>query len=115
MWYQCREHTHTHTYISICINIHTYSYVDAVRSHDYLNIILEFVENGAVSSLLKRFDGHLPESLCKLYILQVLTGLNYLHQQGVIHRDIKGAYVCGNMCIHGLCLRTCSFLLPDRV
>lgn len=61
-------------------------YLDSIRSDDYLNIILEFVENGALSSLLVKFGGMFPETLCAHYIAQVLKGLHYLHSQGVIHR-----------------------------
>ena len=54
------------------------------------NIVMEYVENG---SLLKIRDifGKLPETLVAVYMSQVLVGLVYLHEQGVIHRDIKGA------------------------
>lgn len=31
----------------------------------------------------------LPESECLMIMYQVLLGLNYLHQQGVVHRDLK--------------------------
>ena len=68
-------------------------YLDSVRTDEHLNIILEFVENGALSSLLSKFGGAFPESLVCHYITQVLMGLHYLHQQGVIHRDIKGANI----------------------
>lgn len=38
--------------------------------------------------LLKRF-GPLPEHLLAHYMYQILIGLQYLHNQGILHRDIK--------------------------
>lgn len=39
--------------------------------------------------MIEKF-GVFPENLAAIYIEQVLKGLNYLHQNGVVHRDIKG-------------------------
>ncbi|KNC82592.1 STE/STE11/CDC15 protein kinase [Sphaeroforma arctica JP610] len=63
-----------------------------VRQGEYLNIILEYIENGSLQSIMKRF-GQFPERLISVYTKQVLVGLTYLHDQGVIHRDIKGANI----------------------
>ncbi|KAG0358978.1 hypothetical protein BGZ54_010196, partial [Gamsiella multidivaricata] len=67
-------------------------YLGFEKTSDYLNIILELCENGSLRSLCKNF-GKLPEHLGAMYITQVLDGLVYLHDQGVIHRDIKGANI----------------------
>lgn len=69
-------------------------YLSSARTENYLYIVLEYVENGSLSNVIRpsRF-GAFPESLVVLYISQVLEGLVYLHEQGVIHRDIKGANI----------------------
>ncbi|KAF0408258.1 map kinase kinase kinase [Gigaspora margarita] len=67
-------------------------YKDYVKSKEHLNIILEFCENGSLHNICRKF-GKFPESLVAVYIRQVLEGLRYLHDQGVIHRDIKGANI----------------------
>ncbi|GAB7361438.1 hypothetical protein MBLNU230_g1494t1 [Neophaeotheca triangularis] len=63
-----------------------------VKSHESLYIILEYCENGSLHSICKNF-GKFPENLVSLYTAQVLQGLLFLHEQGVIHRDIKGANI----------------------
>lgn len=65
------------------------------RDKDSLFIILEYCENGSLQTILKKF-GKFPESLVAVYVSQVLEGLVYLHEQGVIHRDIKGANILTN-------------------
>jgi serine/threonine protein kinase len=67
-------------------------YIDSRLSRDYLYIVLELVENGSLATALKRF-GCFSESLAAVYISQVLRGLSFLHEQGVIHRDIKAANI----------------------
>ncbi|KAJ2493373.1 ATP binding [Coemansia sp. RSA 2050] len=55
-------------------------------------IFLEYVSGGSVSSALASF-GMFPETLVRTYTAQIIEGLVYLHEQGIIHRDIKGGNV----------------------
>ncbi|KAH8596510.1 cell division control protein-like protein 15 [Bisporella sp. PMI_857] len=67
-------------------------YLGFVKSSECLSIILEYCENGSLHSICKSY-GKFPENLVGIYMTQVLHGLQYLHDQGVIHRDIKGANI----------------------
>ena len=49
---------------------------------------MEFAPGGSVRQLLKA-KGALDESICASYIDQVLQGLEYLHTNGIAHRDVK--------------------------
>ena len=59
-------------------------------SNNCLYIFLEYVPGGSIYTLLSKF-GPFSESVIKLYTKQILLGLEYLHSNGIIHRDIKGA------------------------
>ncbi|EGC34518.1 hypothetical protein DICPUDRAFT_48249 [Dictyostelium purpureum] len=66
--------------------------VKFIESHEtprYLYFALEFIEGGSLAKITKRY-GCFQEPLLSRYINQVLKGLAYLHDKGVIHRDIKG-------------------------
>jgi serine/threonine protein kinase len=67
-------------------------YIDTIRTKSYLYIVLEYMESGSLATVVKKF-GFLTESLSAMYVNQILKGLRYLHEQGVLHRDIKGANI----------------------
>ncbi|KFM27029.1 Serine/threonine-protein kinase sepA [Auxenochlorella protothecoides] len=66
-------------------------YYGSLRTDTHLYIVLEYMENGALSGVIKSSSfGPFPETLVAVYVQQ---GLAYLHAQGVVHRDIKGANI----------------------
>lgn len=67
-------------------------YFGFMKDDTHLNIVLEYCENGSLAMILHKF-GSFPENLLARYMCQVLEGLAYLHKQGTIHRDIKGANI----------------------
>ena len=71
------------------------------KSH-YLYIILEYCSGGSVLKLLKIIKKN--EDIIRQYTYQILEGLEYLHVNNVVHRDIK----CANILIgkNGTCKLT---------
>ncbi|KAM3586653.1 Protein kinase of the Mitotic Exit Network [Umbelopsis sp. WA50703] len=61
-------------------------------SENHLNIILEYVENGSLRNTLQAF-GAFPERLVASYCVRILQGLSYLHQNEVVHCDLKAANI----------------------
>ncbi|XP_046854181.1 uncharacterized protein LOC124447322 [Xenia sp. Carnegie-2017] len=57
-----------------------------------VNIFMEFVPGGSIASILSRF-GPLKERVIRYYTKQILDGVEYLHANNVIHRDIKGGNI----------------------
>ena len=59
---------------------------NAVRSEQQLLLLMEFVEGRTVESIFAA--GRLPSTTGITYIKQLLSAVDYSHQQGVVHRDI---------------------------
>lgn len=53
---------------------------------------VERLKGGSIASLVQKY-GPIPENLIRVYTLQILEGLEYLHVRNTIHRDIKGANI----------------------
>ncbi|GAA5950294.1 hypothetical protein JCM21900_001105 [Sporobolomyces salmonicolor] len=67
-------------------------YLDSSTDAQHLNIFLEYVPGGSVAALLSNY-GAFEEALVSKFVRQILTGLEYLHEREIIHRDIKGANI----------------------
>ncbi|RNF11313.1 putative protein kinase-like protein [Trypanosoma rangeli] len=67
-------------------------YLGCRTDHDYVLIFMEFAVAGNLTSIIRSFTG-LNESVIRYYTYQMLLGLRYLHQKGVVHRDVKGENV----------------------
>ncbi|KAG7546034.1 Protein kinase domain, partial [Arabidopsis suecica] len=57
------------------------------------NILMEYVSGGSLHDLIKNSGGKLPEPEIRSYTRQILNGLVYLHERGIVHCDLKSQNV----------------------
>jgi hypothetical protein len=76
---------------------HIVSYISSEwdKENRVFNIFLEYVSGGSLSSMLTQF-GPFEDRLVRLYTNHIVSGVQYLHDKGIAHRDIKGANVLVN-------------------
>jgi len=55
------------------------------QSKDYLYLVMEYLNGGDCAALVKAIGG-LPEDWARKYLAEVVLGLEYLHNRGVVHR-----------------------------
>ncbi|XP_063115055.1 mitogen-activated protein kinase kinase kinase 19 isoform X3 [Cavia porcellus] len=70
-------------------HVNIVTYLGTCLEENIVSIFMEFVPGGSISSIISRF-GPLPEMVFCKYTKQILQGVAYLHENCVVHRDIKG-------------------------
>lgn len=67
-------------------------YLGTAKEEGALNIFLEFVPGGSIATMLQKF-GCFNEKIIRVFTRQLMLGLEYLHANSIMHRDIKGANI----------------------
>ena len=72
-------------------NIVQYYHASIDHHERAINIWMEYCAGGSLAQLAKRLEGGqaLAEPAARSYVYQIVRGLQYLHGNGVVHRDIK--------------------------
>ena len=63
-------------------------YLGCERKETSISIYLEYISGGSVGSCLRK-HGKFEEPVVRSLTRQTLEGLAYLHQEGILHRDLK--------------------------
>jgi serine/threonine protein kinase len=65
------------------------SFINSICYEGRCGIVLEFCENGTLEQLLTVHDARfLTEPVAQNYFGQIFSGVEYLHHQGIAHRDL---------------------------
>lgn len=87
---QYSHHTNIATYYGAFIK----KLPSSTGKHDQLWLVMEFCGSGSVTDLVKSSkSGCIKEDWISYICKEILNGLNHLHKNNVIHRDIKGQNV----------------------
>lgn len=81
-------YTHRSTF-EYCVRVRIQIYFCITYTH---HRYIRFAENGSLMSTLKAF-GAFPEKLVASFCIKILRGLEYLHDNQVVHCDLKAANI----------------------
>ncbi|XP_011506028.1 PREDICTED: testis-specific serine/threonine-protein kinase 4 [Ceratosolen solmsi marchali] len=69
-------------------------FMQAIETSHRLYIIMEYAENGSLFDIIRR-EKYIDENRSRIWFRQLLEALDYCHNKGVVHRDVK----CENLLI----------------
>ncbi|KAM3141249.1 hypothetical protein pb186bvf_006634 [Paramecium bursaria] len=72
-------------------NIIKYYFTEVSEDLSSIDVALELIKSGSLRQVLDQVT--LEEQTIRIYTKQIMEGVQYLHENKVIHRDIKGANI----------------------
>jgi mitogen-activated protein kinase kinase kinase len=69
-------------------HVNIVQYLGCERKETSISIFLEYISGGSIGSCLRK-HGKFEESVVSSLTRQTLSGLAYLHREGILHRDLK--------------------------
>ena len=78
------------------VNAYVIRFCEAFVEDDMLYIITEYANHGDLFKRLQRLKQRhqtLPEDACWIYFIQLVLGVQALHRNNILHRDLKSANV----------------------
>lgn len=74
--------------LSTCKHPNIVNFFKCYSKGDELCFLLELCENGTLSDYLRN-NKNLSQANIKYFTASILNGLEYMHNKGIVHRDIK--------------------------
>ncbi|KAI3631180.1 hypothetical protein MIR68_010670 [Amoeboaphelidium protococcarum] len=67
---------------------HIVQLIQVLESEKYIGVVMEYASGGELFDYILK-KRHLKESEAKRLFIQLISGVRYLHQNGIVHRDLK--------------------------
>ncbi|XP_066911652.1 serine/threonine-protein kinase MRCK alpha-like isoform X2 [Clytia hemisphaerica] len=61
----------------------------AFQDSGNLYFVMDYYSGGDLLTLLSKYEDHLPESMMKFYVAEIILAINSIHEMNYVHRDIK--------------------------
>lgn len=67
-------------------------FLDIKVTRNFVKIYMEYMDGGSIAEKIKN-NGPIFEDFARIYLFQILKGLEYLHIKDIMHRDLKCANI----------------------
>lgn len=84
------------TLIQVSVHPFIVRYKEAFLEDNMLYVAMDYCSEGDLSKYIKKYkemNTRIPESTIRRWLLQIITGLKFIHDKNFIHRDLK----CNNI------------------
>ncbi len=75
--------------MKLCHHPNIVKLLDHFENSEYIYIVMEYISGGTLNQYIKNHYFYISESEAANIISQIGNGLKYLHNYGIVHRDLK--------------------------